>query len=461
MPAIRTKGGFYAVRKGRIPGVYRSWDECREQTDKFKGAQYKKFTLEYDAWQYVSQGALVGLLQPAGPNQLVAPVAHDALIEGASFPSRLLQDSGHQPFIGQATIPTAGPPHFTGTSLPPHTYISHPSPGAASPSLHSTSHYRAQALPPMFFPDPPPSATSLQPIASSSSKTLNYSSLETITPSFDEAQSTWDVVYIHGICTEIDQFGPMAAGIGLWWGKSDRRNLSERCPGKQRTTRAQLMSILRLLELTSNSDRPLLIKTDSVYSINCFKTWIHEWKPNNWTNAQGNPIKNADVIRCIAKRLEIRSNLGHVIVLAYADQDIGSKNAKTLAEHGARLHAAPESNLEMLTDFLEREVNQLVVRFNRDVQKTDLVVLGPGDMDGNDWVELQSQKARMSSAETSRTSSGDQRLDIASMSSSDTNDTSIPMKLPGGKEKARLTFAQLAIKDCLRSWSTTPPYHSN
>lgn len=38
---------FYAVKKGRTPGIYRTWDACKAQTSGFPCAQYKSFkTLE-------------------------------------------------------------------------------------------------------------------------------------------------------------------------------------------------------------------------------------------------------------------------------------------------------------------------------------------------------------------------------------------------------------------------------
>ncbi len=46
---------YYAVRKGRIPGVYKSWDECRSQVDGFSGAQYKSFSSEWEAQKYVAE----------------------------------------------------------------------------------------------------------------------------------------------------------------------------------------------------------------------------------------------------------------------------------------------------------------------------------------------------------------------------------------------------------------------
>lgn len=50
---------FYAVRKGNKPGIYRTWDECKEQIHKFKGAEYKSFTSERDALNYINENKLV------------------------------------------------------------------------------------------------------------------------------------------------------------------------------------------------------------------------------------------------------------------------------------------------------------------------------------------------------------------------------------------------------------------
>lgn len=44
---------YYAVRKGVKPGVYTSWDSCKEQVSGFPGAEYKSFTSELDAKNYI------------------------------------------------------------------------------------------------------------------------------------------------------------------------------------------------------------------------------------------------------------------------------------------------------------------------------------------------------------------------------------------------------------------------
>ncbi len=45
---------YYAVRKGRVPGIYHSWDECRAQVDKFSGAEFKSFHSEKEAELYLN-----------------------------------------------------------------------------------------------------------------------------------------------------------------------------------------------------------------------------------------------------------------------------------------------------------------------------------------------------------------------------------------------------------------------
>lgn len=40
---------YYAVRAGKSPGIYTSWEECKKQVHGFKGAQYKSFPTKAEA----------------------------------------------------------------------------------------------------------------------------------------------------------------------------------------------------------------------------------------------------------------------------------------------------------------------------------------------------------------------------------------------------------------------------
>lgn len=41
---MASKKKFYVVWKGKRPGIYESWDDCKAQIEGFKGAQYKSFS---------------------------------------------------------------------------------------------------------------------------------------------------------------------------------------------------------------------------------------------------------------------------------------------------------------------------------------------------------------------------------------------------------------------------------
>lgn len=44
---------IYAVRKGLVPGIYTTWDECKAQVSGFSGAEYKSFSNMADANAYM------------------------------------------------------------------------------------------------------------------------------------------------------------------------------------------------------------------------------------------------------------------------------------------------------------------------------------------------------------------------------------------------------------------------
>lgn len=48
------KKKFYAVKVGRHPGIYRTWDECKKEVDGISGAVYKGFSLKREAEAFLS-----------------------------------------------------------------------------------------------------------------------------------------------------------------------------------------------------------------------------------------------------------------------------------------------------------------------------------------------------------------------------------------------------------------------
>lgn len=49
---------FYAVRQGRVPGVYTTWSDCEKQVKGYGGAIYKSFSTEVEARAFVENSGL-------------------------------------------------------------------------------------------------------------------------------------------------------------------------------------------------------------------------------------------------------------------------------------------------------------------------------------------------------------------------------------------------------------------
>ena len=56
---------FYAVKEGKKPGIYHTWDECKEQVNGYSGAVYKSFTNEEEAKAFLSEEKEVKTVEEA------------------------------------------------------------------------------------------------------------------------------------------------------------------------------------------------------------------------------------------------------------------------------------------------------------------------------------------------------------------------------------------------------------
>ena len=49
------KAKFYAVKKGKVPGIYTTWDACKSMVHGFKGAVYKSFASREEAELFLKE----------------------------------------------------------------------------------------------------------------------------------------------------------------------------------------------------------------------------------------------------------------------------------------------------------------------------------------------------------------------------------------------------------------------
>lgn len=76
-------GKFYAVRKGKVPGIYNSWDACKRMVDGYPGAIYKSFKSKKEAEDFVAGGASV--VQNTAETESVTETATDYAFVDGSF----------------------------------------------------------------------------------------------------------------------------------------------------------------------------------------------------------------------------------------------------------------------------------------------------------------------------------------------------------------------------------------
>lgn len=70
------KKKVYAVKKGKNPGIYDSWEECREAVSGYPGAQFRGFSSEQEARAYLG----VESRTESGPEEAVGEIPENGLV---------------------------------------------------------------------------------------------------------------------------------------------------------------------------------------------------------------------------------------------------------------------------------------------------------------------------------------------------------------------------------------------
>lgn len=225
---------FYAVRKGFKPGVYQTWEECKNQVDKFPSASFKKFASEQDAWDFVR--SLSGASSSEGANgceyEVLPPRNVPCSSMAVSFGGKRTHDETED----------------EGSSCPKRAkLIEVPQPKTGTTSSDGFT-YMGDAV----------------------------------------------VVYTDGCCSGNGKHGARA-GIGVYWGRDHPRNVAERLLGRQTNQRAELQAACKALEQAKEMNfKKVVLYTDSKFTINGVTSWVKTWKSNGWRLKSGGVIINKD-----------------------------------------------------------------------------------------------------------------------------------------------------------------------
>lgn len=292
---------FYAVRAGKTPGVYMTWPECQEQTAGFKGASYKSFPSREDAEAFV-----------AGKNP--PSMATDGTKQEKFYAIAIGKEPGIYTDWDTASVAIKGwkGPKYKkfDTRAEAVEYIRAHGDEAGQKSI---------------------AGEVLEPVSKKAKSKSGTDELEI------EDDPSILHIYTDGSSLLNGRAGA-AAGVGVWFGEGDPRNVSERLTGEPQTNqRAELTAVLRALQKVS-VDQDIRIFSDSKYSISCVTEWYVNWKKNGWNTKEG-PVKNKDLVEAIRSKIDDRDASGSKTLFQWVKghkDTWGNVAADQLAVDGAK-----------------------------------------------------------------------------------------------------------------------------
>ena len=272
---------FYAVANGRSNGVFTNWTDCKHSVQGFSGAVFKKFDTKIDAEAFIASKSFGAIRRDS---------------EGERFNS--FGDSRRSLDENDSLEGNVGASRSFPSELRRH------------------AKYCRRSL----------DLSQSVPISADISIQLNESH-----PDY--------YVYTDGACSKNGMRGA-SAGIGVYFGEGDARNVSKRLPGKQTNNVAELTAIISafpFIESDIRGGKRITIVTDSEYSIKCASSYGERCAKKGWID----DIPNKELVRQIYTLYSREPNIRFIHVKAHTGlsdiHSVGNHHADRLAT--AALHS--------------------------------------------------------------------------------------------------------------------------
>lgn len=140
-------------------------------------------------------------------------------------------------------------------------------------------------------------------------------------------------VYTDGACSNNGNKKAIA-GIGIYFGNNDPRNVSQQINGKPTNNVAELSAILETCEIIKHdleNDKTITIVSDSNYSILCATSYGKKNALQNWKK----DIPNKDLVKSLFDFVSTYPNLQFQYIQAHTNKNdvhsIGNRHADLLA----------------------------------------------------------------------------------------------------------------------------------
>ena len=142
-------------------------------------------------------------------------------------------------------------------------------------------------------------------------------------------------VYTDGSCSNNGQENAVA-GIGIFFGINDIRNISQKFEGKQTNNTAELNALIQTYAIIENdiiNGKKVGIVSDSTYAIKCVSTYGEKCEGKNWNVV----IPNKELVKKGYELYKNKSNIHFIYVKAHTNKtdvhSVGNDNADRLAKN--------------------------------------------------------------------------------------------------------------------------------
>eukprot|EP01122_Echinamoeba_exundans_P016427 TRINITY_DN831_c0_g1_i1.p2 TRINITY_DN831_c0_g1~~TRINITY_DN831_c0_g1_i1.p2 ORF type:complete len:368 (-),score=50.82 TRINITY_DN831_c0_g1_i1:2431-3534(-) len=304
---------YYAVAKGRLTGIYPSWEECEKQVTGYSGAIYKSFPSLVAAQSFLDQ-------HNAAPSPMRSGGAPAS--QSRSTATDQTDDNLHSQL--RASLPLASmedevvPPSKRRKTLDHHQQ--------QQPSPAANGYLAATSQPPAPLNVAAAAASSAVPSLSGYRQALN-------------GERYW-VAYTDGACPGNGKINAIAGVGAVLFDPTGKQTmeLSEPLPASSRQTnqRAEIYAVIRLLE-QADERISLEIRTDSNYVVQAMTSWRIGWQKKNWQV----PLENKDLFQYLIYLCSRRAPIQWTHVRGHVGEP-GNEIADQLAVKGAAMKAADD-----------------------------------------------------------------------------------------------------------------------
>ncbi|CAG4963528.1 unnamed protein product [Parnassius apollo] len=313
---------FYAVARGRTPGIFMNWPDCEAQVKGFPGARYKKFNTAVEAETFITSEGDINVSQKnktVKTNRKTKPdhtaqeeypktaePAKSDIKTAKKRTSKLSKSDSdsNEDFDDLNTILTKQMDDIEKRLK------------GFQKGVDNIIKKNSKTTGKIILIDPP---------QAKKRKSGKFS--------FIEGDDGYIQVYTDGACSSNGKNGARA-GIGVYWADDHPLNVSEPVTGRATNNCGEIQAATCAIKLALQNDiKKLAINTDSQFLINSVTKWMPGWKRKSWKLKSGEPVKNEKDFKEldeVQNQLEIKWNY------VEAHQGVhGNEMADQLAKAGA------------------------------------------------------------------------------------------------------------------------------